>query len=108
MKKVDPLLIRQLQDAERDNAPVQAVLSVINPDKLPLPSAEEIKRKVERLISETSGRMHEQPQHYRLFAHLGTFAVEATPKFLRALMSLDDVLFAVANKRPGLFEGDSD
>lgn len=92
-------LIRQLETAETKNHGVEAVFSIHSPDpdqKFATPEQTEsvVKMLIERLEVETG----ESPEDYNIFKNLGTFAVAASPRFVRRIMAQSEIASALANR----------
>jgi hypothetical protein len=92
-------LIRQLETAEAGNHGVEAVFSIHSPDpgqKFATPEQTEsvVKKLIKRLEVETG----ESPEDYNIFKNLGTFAVAASPRFVRRIMDQSEIASALANR----------
>jgi hypothetical protein len=106
IQKIDPILLQDLEDPGADGL-VQALISVMDPEALPLPSAEEVKLIAQRLVAAATDRTHLKPERIKIFGSMGTIAVKAQPDFLRDLIKQDDVLSAVASHGTKMFRGGS-
>jgi hypothetical protein len=92
-------LIRQIETAEAANEGVEAVFSIRSPDparKFATPEQTEsvVKSLIERLEVETG----ESPSDYNIFKNLGSFAVAASPRFMRRMLDQSEIESALANR----------
>ena len=106
---IDPELIRQLDAAQgRTKAakltaagtdPVQAVIYLHPTDagQTAVP-ADQIQGVVDALLGRVAKAVGEVPQRHNTFQNLGSFAIQADPKFIRELIRQPEVASAVANR----------
>ena len=85
--KIDPSLDALLRSA--DEEAVQVVLSLKQPSKGVL-SSEETRARVDALLEAVRKETGEGPTRFNVFGYLGSFAVEAQPRVVRALLSHED------------------
>ena len=109
--KIDPELVRQLEHVESTRAiasesteeasePVQAVI-YLHPDapnQLTV-SPERIGPVVDSLLSRVGNRVGVMAHKHNTFRNLGSFALSATPSFIRELLKQPEVASAVANRK---------
>jgi hypothetical protein len=99
MKLVDPELARQLA-ASTDDGRVEAVVRLQPQDGLPATPPEETERLAHELVQRTQKASGEQEDAVNVFKYLGSFAISASPAFLKALIAQPEVASALANKQP--------
>jgi hypothetical protein len=96
--KIDPELTSQLDAADPDDAPVQAVVYLRSGSKGG-PAA--VSKRADQVIASATTRAGTEPSRVTVMRYLGTVAIEAPASFVRALLDEDDVESALANVRPG-------
>lgn len=97
--KIDPELQKQLAAAKDDDL-VQAVLSLGPVRKHPSRSPAEVVAIAQHAIQKAKADSGETPVRFKVFGNMDSFAVEATPRFLRSLIGQDERLSAaVANRQ---------
>ena len=92
-------LIRQIETAEAANEGVEAVFSIRSPDPgrefaTPEQTESVVKSLIERLEVETG----ESPADYNIFRNLGSFAVAASPRYMRRMLDQSEIASALANR----------
>jgi hypothetical protein len=101
-EKIDPELSRQLDQAALTNSPVQAVLKLRPLQETQLvASPEHTAELANQVIKRVSDKLGEQANRMTLFRNLGSFAIDAQPKFLRELLDQPEIAAASANRQPG-------
>ena len=99
--KIDPELTRQLDQAAVTNAPVQAVLKLRPPQATQLvASPEHTTELANQVVKRVSDKLGQQANRMTLFRNLGSFAIDAPPKFLRELLDQPEIAAASANRQP--------
>jgi hypothetical protein len=96
--KVDPELTTQLDAADPDDAPVQAVVYLRSGSKGG-PAA--VSKRADQVIASATTRAGTEPSRVNVMRYLGTVAIEAPASFVRALLDEDDIESALANVHPG-------
>lgn len=105
--KIDPTLLRQLDEAERSRrasgaSDVQAVFALAGSDAAGgVPTREGTRRTVEAVLDRARAASGAAPTDVNVFANLGRFVVAAPPAFLRAVAAQPEVSTATANRRSG-------
>ncbi len=85
--KIDPSLNAALQSG--DEEAVQVVVSLKQPAEGVL-SSDETRAKVNALLEAVRKETGQRPKRFNVFAYMGSFALEAQPKMVRALLSHED------------------
>ncbi len=96
--KIDPELTRQLDAADTDDAPVQAVVHFRSSGKRGPTGVTEV---AEAAIGSASTKTGHTPTRVNVMRYLGVMSVEAPASFVRALLDEEDVESALANVHPG-------
>ena len=96
--KIDPELTTQLDAADPDDAPVQAVVYLRSGSKGG-PAA--VSKRADQVIASASTKAGTEPSRVNVMRYLGTVAIEAPASFVRALLDEDDIESALANVHPG-------
>ena len=98
---IDPELEKQLNSAAASNEPVEAVfrLKPDDPSQI-VPSPERTKQIVESILKRVKSRIGKSAARHNIFTNLGSFAVAASPDFVRNIISQPEVVAAVANRQP--------
>ncbi|HXD33773.1 MAG TPA: hypothetical protein VN643_21815 [Pyrinomonadaceae bacterium] len=98
----DPELVKQLDQADVDEKPVEAVIR-LKPDKAAdiVPSAERTEEITKQLLARAKKQSGKTAGQYNVFRNLGSFVVSAHPTFIRELISLPEVAAVTANQQPG-------
>jgi hypothetical protein len=96
--KVDPELTTQLDAADPDDAPVQAVVYLRSGSKGG-PAA--VSKRADQVIASATTKAGTEPSRVNVMRYLGTVAIEAPASFVRALLAEDDIESALANVHPG-------
>jgi hypothetical protein len=96
--KIDPELTTQLNAADPDDAPVQAVVYLRSGSKGG-PAA--VSKRADQVIASASTKAGTEPSRVNVMRYLGTVAIEAPASFVRALLDEDDIESALANVHPG-------
>ena len=96
--KVDPELTRQLDEADPDDAPVQAVVHFRSTGKRGPAGVTEV---ADAAIGSATSRAGTGPIRVNVMRYLGVMSVEAPASFVRALLDEEDVESALANVHPG-------
>ena len=98
MARIDPELIRQLEEARADADPVGAVL-YLKPTSgevaLASHELETVARKLMERVSQSTGQ---EPADYNLFRNLGMLAVKGGREFMSELINQPEIQSAIANK----------
>jgi hypothetical protein len=97
--RVDPSLLRELAEAENKKLLLQAVI-FLRSDKGDAPPPEETERKVRQLLAGASKKTGEEPVGVNVFRNLNSFAIEASPAFVRTLLKSKKVRSARSNRGP--------
>jgi hypothetical protein len=96
--KVDPELTTQLDAADPEDAPVQAVVYLRSGSKGG-PAA--VSKRADQVIASATTKAGTEPSRVNVMRYLGTVAIEAPASFVRALLDEDDIESALANVHPG-------
>jgi hypothetical protein len=97
--KLDPELVRQLA-ATTDDGRVEAVVRLQPSGGLPTTPPEETERLAHELVRRTQQESGEHEDAINVFKYLGSFAISASPAFMKALIAQPEVASALANKQP--------
>jgi len=102
-RQVDPELLRQMAAAERHGAgaaggEVQAVLFLTSPAGAGAEKPARVTARVKRLLGRVQRVSHERPSDVNVFGNLGSFVVQASPAFVRALIAQPEIRSARANR----------
>jgi hypothetical protein len=100
--KLDPTLQKELDSPRAETATVEAVvrLQPADPGRRFL-SPEETDSLVEQVVKAAESECGVKPDEINVFRNLGTFAVRASGKFVKALVKHEQVAGATANRQPG-------
>lgn len=99
--EVDPSLLRELEEAERGQRPLEAVLVLRRSHAgAAAPTPEQTERAVAGLLERAERATGERPAAVNVFRHLESFALAASPGFIRSLLGDRQIASARAN-RPG-------
>lgn len=96
--KIDPELTTQLDAADPDDAPVQAVVYLRSGSK---GGPAEVSKRADQVIASATTKAGTEPSRVNVMRYLGTVAIEAPASFVRALLDEDDIESALANVHPG-------
>jgi hypothetical protein len=101
-QRVDPELVRQLDEREASARPVEAVFT-LRPGRGARRAGTpgDTEATVRRILDRVEADVGVAANDYNVFRHLGAFVVVAPPRFLRALMVQDEIATATANRQPG-------
>jgi len=92
-------LIRQIETAEAADEGVEAVFSIHSPDPgKRFATPEQTERVVKSLILRLEKETGESPADYNIFKNLGSFAVAASPRFMRRILDQDEIASGLANR----------
>lgn len=80
-----PLVLAALEEAEKSNATVSAILTVRVHDRAA------VEREINTLIEESAALVHEQPAEFHVFPHIAAVRVKARPPLIRALLARPEV-----------------
>lgn len=92
----DPVLDDELEAAARTGSPVQAVIFLDATPQAPTP--EETESAVGKLLAEVERTTAEKPIAVNVFRNLHSFAIEASPQFVRAIVGQPGVRSVRANR----------
>jgi hypothetical protein len=95
--RVDPELIRQLDEAGPADGLVQAVV-FLRSGRAGAP--DDVTREAAKVIEAAAAKAGAEPRRVNVMRNLGTIAVEASASFVRALIDESGVVSALANVRP--------
>jgi hypothetical protein len=96
--KTHDKLIRQIESAEAANEGVEAVFSIRSPDpSQQFATPEQTESVVKSLIQRLEVETGESPSDYNIFKNLGSFAVAASPRFMRRMLDQSEIASALAN-----------
>lgn len=95
--RVDPELIRQLDEASPADRPVQAVVFLRSGRKS---APDEVTDEAHKVIEAAKSRAGTEPSRVNVMRNLGTVAVEGPASFVRALIDESEVASALANVHP--------
>ncbi|MDR7419259.1 MAG: hypothetical protein QN178_10160 [Armatimonadota bacterium] len=98
--RVDPELLRQLDQHAADARPVEAVFTLRGGKTARSAKADETEAAVRRLLRRVEAEVGVPPVNYNVFRNLGTFVVVASPEFVRALAAQGEIATATANRQP--------
>ena len=105
--KVDPELVRQLEEAEARDEPVEAVFNLRREDET-LPSPEHVSEVTRLVIDRTKEETGLDPEDINVFQSIPSFVVRAKPRFIRFLLDQPEIASAVANRQPTAAKAASD
>jgi hypothetical protein len=92
-------LIRQIETAEAGQHGVEAVFSIHSPDPAQkFATPEQTERVVKSLIERLEAETGESPEEYNIFKNLGSFAVAASPRFMRRVLDQSEIASGLANR----------
>src|SRR5712691_3219915 len=98
--KIDPELLRQLQDTAADAGTVEAVVSLCpNDPQQMVPAPERMEELVRQVLDRVKQRVGSKETRYNVFRNLGSFVVSANPKFVRELILQPEVATVAANRQ---------
>lgn len=98
--KVDPELARQIKSAAEGEL-IQAVVSLGSQARARPLSPDEVESVAGQVLQQAQADCGERPSRVKVFRHMESFAVEASPRFLEHLFRHDESLAAaVANQQP--------
>lgn len=95
--RVDPELIRQLDEASSADRPVQAVV-YLRSGRTGAP--DDVTHEANKILEAAKARAGTEPSRVNVMRNLGTMAVEAPASFVRALIDESGVISALANVHP--------
>jgi hypothetical protein len=98
-KRVHPDLIRQLDEAEENDASVEAVFT-LDQDGAGLAEPDRVEQVARRLIARTRRESGAGVDDYNVFRNLASFVVRAKPAFIRSLLDQPEIASAVPNGAP--------
>jgi hypothetical protein len=103
--KIDANLLKELEQADKDNHELQVVFTLRppNPEQKYL-TAEQTQSIVKKLLAQVEGETGEAPRDSNVFKNLGSFVVVASANFIRKLLEQDEIASAIANRQPGSLE----
>lgn len=91
-------LLRQIETAEAENQGVEAVFSIRSPDpEREYATPEQTESVVKSLLARLKVETGESPEDYNIFTNLGSFAVAASPQFVRRILDQSEVSAGLAN-----------
>jgi hypothetical protein len=102
MTRIDPELIRQLDDVNADDGPVQAVVYLESGEGM---SPDEVSAAAQRLIESATSKAATAPSRVNVLKNLGIVAVEGPASFVRSLIEEPGVASAIANIQPSADAG---
>jgi len=97
--KIDPELLRQLDEVGAGAAPVGAVVFLRPPKGQTAVSSADLEHVAQSMLKRVAKKTGEKPADFNLFKNLGMFAVVGGRTFLRELVKQPEVASAVANKK---------
>lgn len=80
-----PLVLAALEEAEKSNSTVSAILTVRVHDRTA------VAQEIQTLIQESAAQVHEAPEECRVFPHIAAVRVKAHPPLIRALLARPEV-----------------
>jgi hypothetical protein len=99
--EVDPSLLRELEDAEQAQRPLEAVVFLRRPGTgAATPTPEQTESAVARLLRNAERDTGERPAAVSVFRNLNSFALAASPSFIRSLLRDERVASARSNRGP--------
>jgi hypothetical protein len=99
-QKIDPELLRQLDERAASAEPVEAVFTLKSSPAGRTAGEDEIERTVRGLLRRIEAQVGEAPADYNVFRNLSAFVVVAPARFVRELMAQDEIATATANRQP--------
>lgn len=96
--KVDPELVRQLEEADAGEEPVEAVFT-LGGDDGPAPSPEEVEKVTRQVIDRAQEATGAGVEDVNVFRYLASFVVRAKPRLIRSLLDQPEIGSAVPNRR---------
>lgn len=100
--KVDAELRSQLERAATDNSSLGAVFVLRSDEVDSPPKPEETRATVRRIMASVEKAIGEPAQDVHVFPLLGSFVVQAKPRFLNGLLEqVDAIASATANEQKG-------
>jgi hypothetical protein len=99
--KIDPELIRQLNKNAATEGSVQAIVGLLpdDPTNVVL-SPERTEELAQKVLDRVKKHVGSKEKRYHVFKNLGSFVIDADPRFLRELISQPEVASAMANRQP--------
>lgn len=97
--RTDPDLLRDIDEAGSEKRPVQAVFFLRSDVTERPPEAEQTRAAVQRLLREVERETAERPRGVNVFPNLGSFALEASPRFVRAILGHDEEIESARSNR---------
>jgi len=100
--EVDPSLLRELEDAEQAQRPLEAVVFLrrLGGAEAATPTPEQTESAVARLLRSAERDTGERPAAVSVFRNLHSFALAASPSFIRSLLRDERVASARSNRDP--------
>jgi hypothetical protein len=100
-QRIDPELLRQLDEHAAAGRPIEAVFTLRTGRSVQKAGkATDTRSAVEALLQRVEAQVGVGPDEYNVFQNLGAFVVVAPPRFVRELMSQDEIATATANRQP--------
>jgi hypothetical protein len=97
-RKVDPELVRQLEEAEAGgDEPVEAVFTLSGDDG-PVPGPEEVEKVTRQVIDRAQEATGAGVEDVNVFRYLASFVVRAKPGLIRSLLDQPEIGSAVPNR----------
>jgi hypothetical protein len=100
--KVDPELVKQINNVAADDESVEAIfmLRPDDPKQIAAPP-ERTEELTKQILQRVEAQVGSGPNRVNIFRNLGTFTVSAKPAFLRELLTQPGLASAMANKQQG-------
>jgi transposase len=98
--QVDPSLLRELEDAERAARPLEAVVFLRRGEAAGTPTPDQTERDVAKLLRSAERDTGERAAAVNVFRNLHSFALAASPSFIRSVLRDERVASARSNRGP--------
>ena len=96
--EIDPELLRQLETAEADKQPVEAVFT-LSPEEGTLPAPERVEQLARELVDRAQRVSGGAVEDINVFRNLASFVARADPGVVRHLLTEPGIASGVANRR---------
>jgi hypothetical protein len=96
--EIDPELLRQLETAEANKQPVEAVFT-LSPEEGALPAPERVEQLARELVDRAQRVSGGAVEDINVFRNLASFVTRADPGVVRQLLTEPGIAAGVANRR---------
>jgi hypothetical protein len=98
-EKADPELLRQLEDAEAADEPVEAVFVLGSKDGAP-PDPDRVEELALELVERAQQASGGTVEDMNTFRYMASFIARAKPRLIRQLLEEPEIASGVANRQP--------